>query len=315
MRFPEWKPERRNPHHCPYREDHHPSLSIYDGRRFLDHSSGERGGVVEFVALVDGLSNSDACKALIQIDRARHGEGGCESPPAPSRPTIERPRQKPRLPIFDEGTPAEHRALAKLRNLAPEAIALALERDILRFFNSREGRAWVVTDPDRWAAQARRLDGARWQRISGQPKAWTLPGSRANWPVGFKDAVRRKRVALCEGGPDAIAAFHFASLSNVADDVGVVCMLGAGCSIPKECLPFFAGLPVRIFVHADRAGLGAAKRWARQLADAGATVSGFSFAGLVRSNGETVGDLCDMASVGPESFEEYRETIENAMSF
>ena len=315
MRFPEWKPKSRNPHHCPYREDKKPSLSIYDGRRFLDHSSGERGGVVEFLALVDGLSKGDACRALIQIDRARHGEGGCVSPSAPSPPTIQRPRQKPRMPIFDEGSPAEHHALAKLRNLCPEAIALAVKRGILRFFNSREGRAWVVTDPDRWAAQARRLDGVVWQRISGQPKAWTLPGSRASWPVGFKDAIRRKRLALCEGGPDAIAAFHFASLSNCARNVGVVCILGAGCSIPKECLSFFASLPIRIFVHADRAGLGAAKGWAKQLAGAGARVTGFSFDGLARSDGQPVEDLNDLASVGVESWEQHREVIESAMFF
>ncbi len=127
MRFPEWKPKSRNPHHCPYREDKDPSLCIYDGRQFFDHSSGDSGDVVNFLALVDGLSNSDAASELIRIDRARHGKGGgCVSPPMPPRPTIERPRQKPRMPIFDEGTPAEHRALAKLRNLAPEAIALAL---------------------------------------------------------------------------------------------------------------------------------------------------------------------------------------------
>ncbi len=92
-------------------------------------------------------------------------------------------------------------------------------------------------------------------------------------------------------------------------------MLGAGCSIPKECLPFFASLPIRIFVHADRAGLGAAKRWAKQLAGAGAHVSGFTFDGLVRSDGSPVKDLCDLASISVESWEKNRELMETAMFF
>ena len=50
-------------------------------------------------------------------------------------------------------------------------------------------------------------------------------------------------------------------------------MLGAGCRIPQECLPFFADLPVRVFVHDDEPGLKAARRWAGQLAGAGARVS------------------------------------------
>ena len=50
-------------------------------------------------------------------------------------------------------------------------------------------------------------------------------------------------------------------------------MLGAGCRIPQECLPFFTDLPMRVFVHDDEPGLKAALRWAGQLAGAGARVS------------------------------------------
>ena len=168
---------------------------------------------------------------------------GGDVAPAPVRPVVTSPeREKPSLPVLDEGTAAECARLAMMRNLSPDAIALAVGRELLRFTDSREGRAWVVTDRDRWAAQTRRLDGKPWQRLTG---------SRASWPIGFADAVRRDRIALVEGGPDALAALHHAWASGCAEAVGVVCMIGAACRIPAECLPAFAGLSVRVFIHAD----------------------------------------------------------------
>jgi tetratricopeptide (TPR) repeat protein len=112
------------------------------------------------------------------------------------------------------------------------------------------------------------MDGERWQRLTGRPKAWTLAGSRASWPIGWRDAVERDRIALCEGGPDALACLHHAFASGVDTEIGVVCMIGAACRIPPECLASFNGKRVRVFVHADAAGLKAAQKWAAQLIEA-----------------------------------------------
>ena len=311
--FPDWKPGKSC--RCPWREDRNPSFSVSDdGRLFNDFASGEGGDVVSFLALARGIPESEGARELIRM--AGVTGAGSNLPPVTARlaePAKE--REKPALPLLDEGTAAERAQLARLRNLCPDAIVIAIERGILRFADSRECRAWVVTDQDRWAAQARRLDGQRWQRLNGEPKAWTQAGSRASWPIGWADAVRRDRVALVEGGPDALAAVHHAWASECAEAVGVVCMIGAACRIPDECLSAFAGLPVRVFVHNDAAGLKAARKWAGQLAGAGARVSGFSFDGMTRSDGEAVGDLNDMASIGADSWEEHRELIENAMRF
>lgn len=309
--FPDWRPGKSC--RCPWRDDRNPSFSVSDdGRLFNCFASGEGGDVVSFLAHARGIPESEAARELIRMA----GATGGNLSPVPSRPVEPaKEREKPALPTFDEGTAAERAQLARLRNLSADAIALAIDRGILRFADSREGRAWVVTDRDRWAAQARRIDGKRWQRLNGQPKAWTLAGSRASWPIGWADAVRRDRVALVEGGPDALAAVHHALVSECAEAVGVVCMIGAACRIPEECLSAFAGLSVRAFVHNDPAGMKAAKKWAVQLAGAGARVSGFSFDGMTRSDGAAVNDLCDMASVGADSWEEHRELIENAMQF
>ena len=309
--FPDWKPGKSC--RCPWREDRNPSFSISDdGRLFNDFASGEGGDVVSFLAMARGIPESEAARELIRWAGVRGGDAGS----APVRPVVtSQEREKLNLPLLDEGTAAEHTRLARMRNLSPDAIALADERGVLRFCDSREGRAWVVTDRDRWAAQARRLDGKPRQRLTGQPKAWTLAGSRASWPIGFADAVRRDRIALVEGGPDALAALHHALASGCVDAVGVVAMIGAACRIPDECLPAFAGLSVRVFIHADSAGMKAARKWAAQLAGAGARVSGFDFSGMQRTDGAAVNDLCDMASIGPDSWEEHRELIENAMMF
>ena len=309
--FPEWKPGKSC--RCPWRDDRKPSFSISDdGRLFNDFAGGEGGDVVSFLAMARGIPESEAARELIRWAGVRGGDAG----PAPVRPVVTSPeREKPNLPLLDEGTPQELTWLSRLRDLSSDSLVLAVGRELLRFTDSREGRAWVVTDRDRWAAQARRLDGKPWQRLTGQPKAWTLAGSRASWPIGFADAVRRDRIALVEGGPDALAALHHAWASGCADAVGVVCMIGAACRIPDECLPAFAGLSVRVFIHADAAGMKAARKWAAQLAGAGARVSGFDFSGMLRTDGAEVNDLCDMASVGPDSWEEHRELIENAMRF
>jgi hypothetical protein len=304
MFLPGWKPGY--PCSCPDREDNHPSFAVSnDGQRFYDFSSGEKGDVAEFLARIRRIPNPLACSQLIQLAGVSRGESDPLPPvaPAPAATGTQRPRQKPRLPIFDEGTFAEHRALAKLRNLAPEAIETAIGRGVLRFGYWKGSRVWVITDRDCWAAQVRRLDGAPWQQLSDS-KAWTLPGSRASWPCGFHDAVRRKRVALVEGGPDLLAGFHFGLLSGSECDLGVIAMLGAHCRIPQECLGFFRGMPVRIFMHDDEPGLKAVRRWAAQLIGAGARVSGFSFAGLIRTDGGRVEDIFDMASVSPECFED-----------
>lgn len=105
-----------------------------------------------------------------------------------------------------EGTPEDFAALAVLRGLSFAGIALASERGLLRFGEFRGRPAWFILDASRRVAQARRLDGQKW---TDNAKAWTLAGSQAAWPLGICEAGKFSAVALCEGGPDLLAAFHF----------------------------------------------------------------------------------------------------------
>jgi hypothetical protein len=193
--------------------------------------------------------------------------------------------------------------LASLRGLSVEGVRLAYARGLLRFGPYRARPAWFVLDSSSRVAQARRMDGQNW---FGDVKAFTLPGSQAAWPVGIGEAQPFPAVALCEGGPDLLAAHHFLWLENHGADCAAVAMLGGCAAIHPDALPLFAGKRVRIFPHVDDTGEKAVDRWAAQLAAAGASVDAFSFAGLRRADGEPVKDLCDVAAISPDDFTAHR---------
>lgn len=203
------------------------------------------------------------------------------------------------LPQLRTGRRSHFAALAATRGLAAAAVALASERGVLRFGDYRGQAAWFVVDQSQKIAQARRLDGEPWLP---NVKAWTLPGSRAAWPVGILEAAPFPVIALCEGGPDLLAAHHFMLLQQRTADCAAVAMMGAASRIHPEALPHFSGKRVRIFPHSDTAGAKAVRRWSEQLAACGAKVDAFSLDSLTRRDGEPVNDLNDLAQVSPEYF-------------
>ena len=301
-------------------EDRSPSASIFkDGLLLRDFRADQTYDAPALLAAVESLTREAACRLFIELagvtradtDAAQHAP-----PPAPRAQAHEQ-RAKPHLPPLDCGTDAEHRTIAELRAVSVEAVRLASARGMLWFADSTQEstRSWIVTDRARWNAIARRLDGHRWQRLPGQPKARTLRGAWASWPIGLPESAEFPAIALCEGSPDFLAAFHFAIDQGEAEKIAPVCMGGAGLRLPAECLPAFAGKRVRIFVHDDEAGHAAFERWAGQLADAGAEVDGFDFAGLVRDDGAPVADLNDLARIGADSWDEWRGLVDACMKF
>jgi hypothetical protein len=300
----------------PFREDRNPSFSIHDDdQRFYDHATGQGGDAVDFLAMALGISNGDASRKLIELAgviprtphfrEARHTDGGDEEGKA---------RKRESWPTFDAPTDAEIKAIAELRGLSNEAVSLAAEAGLLWCANCDEGQAWIVTDSRRINAQARRMDGRPWERI-GAKKAWTLPGSQAAWPVGLREALSFKAIALVEGGPDLLAAFHLAWCTGVEGRVAPLAMLGAGLSIPDDALRHFAGKQVRIFPHMDAHGKKAGERWAGQLQATGVAVDGYSFEGLLDADGSSVGDLNDFVHVCSDQWETDQLLIEEAFLF
>lgn len=130
--------------------------------------------------------------------------------------------------------------------------------------------AWIITDGSRRNAQARRMDGQPWSGIGGK-KAKTIAGSEANWPIGIPE-VGDRDVALVEGGPDFLAAWHFIWIKSEQRTIAPVAILGASNAIHADALPLFRGKIVWIFPHVDdnRAGAIGAANWRDQLLHAGA---------------------------------------------
>ena len=266
-----------------------------------DFTTDEGGDAVDFFRRATGLSQKDACRKFVEL-------AGGHFPPSPPPPRPQRAIAKPKpiFPDFNMGRAADLQQLADLRNLSNEGLELARERDLLRFATIKDCPAWIVTDAARWNAQARRLDGLPWEHLEAHPKAYTLPGSAAAWPIGIASAQPFPIIALCEGGPDLLAAFHFIYCESREQHCSAVTMLGAAHHIHLDALPLFAGKRVRIFGHDDEAGRAAVERWGAQLASAGADVDTFNFEGLWRVDGEPVKDLNDCTSIHADDFESER---------
>ena len=317
--------------HSPFRQDKHPSFVIYaDGQRWHDHATGEGGDAADFCAKAKDLSQKEGARLLIDLagtkkpkDVTHSGSDKLE----PYDPLKDKGKARLRegWPVFETPTSAEIESIATLRGLSPEGVALAAKRGLLFCADYKERRAWVITDSRRKNAQARRMDGAMWEGIDA--KAWTLPGSIGALPIGLYECLAFPNIALVEGGPDLLAAFHLAWCAtstpetlalgkgaDVAGNLGVIAMLGRHPILEGE-LRHFKSKYIRIFADADKAGLEAEGRWWHQLEGEGTKVDGYSFAGLLRSDGKPVKDLNDFALIDPDQWEAERDAIEKAFLF
>lgn len=284
---------------CPFHEDRSASFSIFaDGRGWKCFAGCGQGDAVAFLQRARNLATGDTLREFVRLaglDPARPTGRAPVALPAP-KPAVTNPRPPAaEWPAMDKRDPSARERLATLRKVAPQAVALAVERGLVAFGEWRNVPAWFVCDRSRRVAQARRLDGAHWW--SDGPKALTLPGGSASWPVGLPESAGFPLVALCEGGGDLLAAFHFAWHEDREREVAPVAMLGASQRIHPDALPHFKGRRVRIFPHCDHAGHGAMETWANQLRDAGATVDAFDLTGLCRTGGLPAKDLNDLTQL------------------
>lgn len=280
--------------HCPFHRDSSASFSVFaQGLRWKCFAGCGCGDAITLLQLATGLKPSDACRMYLELatgfaPRADANHSRLATPP-PKRDVA---RIEP--PALSPGTVEQWGKLSVLRRISVPGIALAAQRGLLAFGTWKGREAWFVLDTMRFNVQARRLDGHEWPEIGGR-KAYSLPGSTASWPIGARESTPFPTIALCEGGPDVLAAFHFIHLAARERDCSAVAMLGAALDIHPRALVLFSGKRVRIFAHHDStrqlAGAHAAARWAKQLMVAGANVDVFSFAGLHRLDGSPVKDL------------------------
>jgi hypothetical protein len=195
------------------------------------------------------------------------------------------------------GTPDELRALARLRKLpGTDGLEVASVTGHLFFATladaaTSEGvdisgwarrQAWILTDPSRRIALARRLDGEDWCHVGA--KSWMLRGSDGAWPIGAGSISEAPSIGVVEGGPDFLALWHV--IVESGEWWAPVCVPSA-CRMSQMALPFFYGRDVFLFPHADDAGMRALDVWSAQLREfKAARVKYFPFAKYVDSGTE-----------------------------
>lgn len=307
--FPRWEPDKS----ClsPFREEKNPSFSVYEnGRRWKDYTSDKGGDVFDFYQEATGCDRKEAFKSLKKmIDGGTIGA----SPIIRAQETLAEEKKEQFHPNLSKPTGEDLDAISNLRAISIEALQIAVDRWLLYMATLKGERAFVITDKSRRNYLARRIDGQKWEHT--RSKAYTLQGSQAGWPIGIQEAEAFPAIALCEGGPDFLAAFGHAFASSVENLVAPVCMAAASYRIPSDALPFFKGKRIRVFVHDDRAGYDAGERWAAQLSGIASEVDGFSFGGLTDIEGSSIGDLNQLLKVDYDCWEANREIIEGVMSF
>lgn len=298
----------------PFRPERTPSVTLSRcGKLWKDFGSGDGGDAVTFMERACGLSRADAIRELIRTAGLVLPDDSGRPVPvrlAPVEARVEplRRRAMPDLTGLHPGTAEDYAALAALRGISEDAIWLAVgagsllfgmaqwrkigmdpdgtERRALRFDTGEGTPCWVVTDPRRVNAQARRMDGQPWPTGKGGKgvKAMTVSGSWASWPLGLDAALASPgaEILLVEGGPDFLAGYQIAA---ERPPLMPVAMLGAGQPIHPAALGRLSGRVVRVVPHLDSAGddayLGVLDKktgvrrvgWRAALVEAGASVS------------------------------------------
>ena len=304
---------------CPFGDRHkngdkNPSFNTHGGGlRFKCFACGVEGSAVDLIALVEGTTDGEACKRLLELagqgNAASRSQASAVTRRAEKKPSPQTAETRPRvaLPALERGGGMVHLRLMRSRSISFGAVDLALRHGALGFGEVCGYPSWVLGDASRRVVEARRLDRLPFPAVGKlcERKAHSLKGSDKSWPLGvelLRELSSLKTVLLVEGGPDFLAALHFI-YEREAFDTWPCAMLGRAVGgIHPEALALLAGRRVRIYPHADADGGGvvAAKRWSSQLAGAGCDVDGFSFWGLRQRDGAAVKDLNDACLICDE---------------
>ena len=289
-----------NLYHSPFRQDNHPSFSIFsNGKFFKDQATGETGNVVSFLAKVKGISTKEAYRIL----QSEFGNGSSKavssSRDSQDRLTFEsvfgeEEYRKVENPPTLQWSDTLAKSLCASRGYEIEALKEAFNRKCFGFTYYKGYETWMIGDSSNRSFQARRTYERTWYFLNNA-KAWTLKGSRASYLIGLEAIGRRKYVCLCEGSTDFLACFTFAYKFGCLDEIAPIAMLGAEQRIASEFLRYFNNKKVRIFADNDTAGIEASKRWGEQISHWAESVDILQIPSDFKTeDGNSTKDLCDM---------------------
>jgi hypothetical protein len=287
----------------PFRKDIKASWGIFQGDdgqyRWKDLSTGDSGDEISFLARYLGLDERKDFPLILGI----YSHFAAKSGPIAAEQSTKLTRNKPDRSGFGPGTDDQLQALSQLRGIRKDALELAQERGLLVFGTAHGHSVFGLTDQSGNVLEVRRLDGQLFPSFGtlGERKAHSVRGSNKSWPVGILEAEPYPFVALVEGIPDLLALFQVAIIEKAIDRVAPVAMLGGGTSIDSSVLARFKGKQVRIFAHADEAGVKCATRWKEQLTGVAAKVDHIDFK-LAAAVAPNIKDLCDFKDFHASSY-------------
>jgi hypothetical protein len=303
----------------PLRRDLHPSCSFYDGGKHMtDWSTGKDYDAIDFLCEALGINKGEAIRKFREIVNGHQ----VSVAPAPVLRAEERPEARPpNVSRLRKASRAELEQIADSRGIDPRSVQLAQDMGTLRVGDVCGYLSWVLLDASGLCAEGRRLNRKPYPAIAngkvrlGERKAHTLRGSRKDWPVGILLAAEYRKsveaILLVEGGPDYLAALHFA-LRQRKSGILPVAILGRGQGLRglhPDSLEHFRGQRARIVPHDDPDGgsYQAALVWCRQLRKLDCEVDLFTFKGLRKSNGERCKDLNDCVELAPGQLNKLEE--------
>ena len=288
----------------PFRSDSKPSWGIFqrDGHwYFKDFATDESGDEIALLARYWKLDEKKDFKAIVQ----RYQEIASQESNSPTAPANDlKPPQaaevetaRPNSSLFSPGTTEQLARLSTSRGISMEGLQWAQDRGVLVFGRWYGGEVYGVRDSSGRVMEIRKLDGSLFDAVGGleERKSHALKGSQKKWPVGIQEAAGCSMIVLVEGIPDFLAAHQVVVEGGRQSVVAPVSMLCASVSIAEPALVFFKGKHVRLFPHADQAGVKAAQQWSQQLKAAGVVkVDFYDLARVKVAPGERIKDLCDL---------------------
>lgn len=305
--------------HCrsPFREDKHPSFSIYDqGRRAKDFGTGETFDGPAFVAKALGLSNGEGFKWFMAMAGGDTTKcSNCSFPNETNDNQRDAARRKPDLSKFQLPLLAEIRAIACDRELGLAGPAIAKRLGCLKTGDVCGYHSWILSDPAAWNAEARRFGALPYPAcgVLCKRKAHTIRNSLKSWPVGLgvdRTLVEKAAlIAIVEGGPDLLAAWHFVYRTKRWDVLPIAILGRAIHGLHPDALVLLKGKRIKFFPHVDLDD-GALKQIeliGEQLRKVGCQPTYFDLTGLRTPDGKPVKDLNDLAQLDPNQLSELRD--------
>jgi len=304
---------------CPLHPEKTGSFHVYPDNHYHCFGCGAHGDVTDLEQALRGGTRTEAA-ARLGAERY-HDVKRREQPILKARKALQVPISRPDFSRLRKATWAELKQIADSRKIDPRAVELAQNMGTLRGGDVCRYPSWVLLDSSRLCAEGRRLNRKPYPAITngeiqlGERKAHALRGSQKNWPVGILPATEFRKsveiIELVEGGPDYLAALHFA-LKQGKKGVLPVAILGRGQGLRglhPGSLEYFRGRRVRIVPHDDPDGSSyqSALRWAKQLREIGAEIDFFTFKGLRKTNGMPVNDLNDCVELAPGQLSKLEE--------